>query len=535
VSLFKKIILVITLSVVLSSVIQVFTSVRQISNLGESDLVSKSRAILSRLEKTATYVATQGGLTDVIQKMKLAYPDGNLPPEAKRVVLNQVPIFAALMVGSDGAKEEGYEFRAFSNEPRNTKNKATSKESEILRQFETDPEKKEIIETTSDMVIVYRPIRLSEKRGCLNCHGDPKTSPWGNGKDILGFKMENWSDGHLHAAFAVIQSKDSAKAAISEGLIIFLVFSLIGLAISIGVAMMITSASFKNLATINEQLNTVGSALYTAGEEIQSSSQSLSNAATEAAASIEETSASTEEVSSMIRLNANNSSQAKDLANECQAQAQEGQNQVNQLIKSMDEIANSSKKIEEITNVIDDISFQTNLLALNAAVEAARAGEQGKGFAVVAEAVRTLAQKSSISAKEISSLIKESVDKIQKGYDIAKESGQSLDRIVIAVQKVNVLNSEIANASQEQSTGMEAINRSVLELDKVTQLNAASAEEVANASDSLNSQAHKLKEQMESLTRTIVGMKSVPNNMSENKSEKINTWSEKGKAVKKAS
>ncbi|OYZ18795.1 MAG: hypothetical protein B7Y39_13025 [Bdellovibrio sp. 28-41-41] len=122
----------------------------------------------------------------------------------------------------------------------------------------------------------------------------------------------------------------------------------------------------------------------------------------------------------------------------------------------MDEIANSSKKIEEITNVIDDISFQTNLLALNAAVEAARA------------------QKSSVSEKEISTLI--------------KESGQSLHRIVVAVEKVNVLNSEIANASQEQSSGMEAINRSVLELDKVTQLNAVSAEEVASTSDSLNEQ-----------------------------------------------
>lgn len=526
-SLFKRIILVLTLSVVLSSMIQIFVSAHQVSKLGEVDLISKSRAILSRLEKTATFVAAQGGLNEVIQKMKQNFPDGNLPTEAKQLVLNQVPIFAALKVGSDGSKEEGYEFRVFSTDARNKDNKATSKETEILKQFEANPEKNEIVESTSDLVTVYRPIRLSEKRGCLNCHGDPKTSPWGNGKDILGYPMENWKDGHLHAVFAIIQSKEATKAAVSDGIFMFILVGFIGLAISIGVAMLITKASFKNLANINDHLNSLGSKLFSAGNEIQKSSQSLSSAATQAAASIEETSASTEEVSSMIKLNASNSSQAKNLAMECQAQAQEGQSQVTQLIKSMDEIASSSKKIEEITNVIDDISFQTNLLALNAAVEAARAGEQGKGFAVVAEAVRTLAQKSSVSAKEISTLIKESVDKIQKSYDIAKESGQSLHRIVVAVEKVNVLNSEIANASQEQSSGMEAINRSVLELDKVTQLNAASAEEVANTSDSLNEQAQKLKEQMEHLTKTITGNGTSQTNFSENQTEQNNSYSEK--------
>lgn len=492
---------------VISSLVQTITSIHQVSKLGEADLISKSRAILSRLEKTAAYVATQGGLADIIQKTKAAYPDGNLPADAKTKVLNQVPIFAALTVGSDGAKEEGYEFRVFSTEPRNKDNQATAKEAEILKQFETDATKTEIVETSSDQVIVYRPVRLSEKRGCLSCHGDPKTSPWGTGKDILGYQMENWSDGRLHAVFAVIQSKTAAKAAVSEGIIVFMIIGFIGLVLSLGIAMLITNASFKNLANVNEHLNKVGAELLITSSEIQSSAQSLSNAATEAAASIEETSASTEEVSSMIKLNANNSAQAKDLAQECQKQAQEGQHQVNELIKSMDEISSSSKKIEEITNVIDDISFQTNLLALNAAVEAARAGEQGKGFAVVAEAVRTLAQRSSVSAKEISTLIKESVDKIQKGYNIAKESGSSLDRIVVAVEKVNVLNSEIANASQEQSSGMEAINRSILELDKVTQLNAASAEESAASSESLNTQAEKLNVQMTSLTETISGKK----------------------------
>jgi methyl-accepting chemotaxis protein len=207
----------------------------------------------------------------------------------------------------------------------------------------------------------------------------------------------------------------------------------------------------------------------------------------------------------MIQLNANNSEQAKSLAGECQSLAKDGKHQVEELIKSMNEISESSKKIEEIITVIDDIAFQTNLLALNAAVEAARAGEQGKGFAVVADAVRSLAQRSSVSAKEISALIKESVEKIGAGYNVAKDSGESLNRIVTAVEKVTTLNVEIANASNEQSQGMSSINKSVLELDKLTQQNAASAEETAASSELLNSKAKQLHQQMLILKEIIEG------------------------------
>ncbi|MCB0368242.1 MAG: hypothetical protein KDD45_02095 [Bdellovibrionales bacterium] len=171
----------------------------------------------------------------------------------------------------------------------------------------------------------------------------------------------------------------------------------------------------------------------------------------------------------------------------------------------MNDISSSSKKIEEIITVIDDIAFQTNLLALNAAVEAARAGEQGKGFAVVADAVRSLAQRSSVSAKEISNLIKESVHKIEHGHEIAQNSGNSLNKIVEAVEKVTNLNVEIATASGEQSQGMNTINKSILELDKLTQQNAASAEETAASSDLLNTKAKQLHAQMLILKEIIDG------------------------------
>lgn len=185
--------------------------------------------------------------------------------------------------------------------------------------------------------------------------------------------------------------------------------------------------------------------------------------------------------------------------------AEEGENQMKILIQSMKDVATTAKKVEEITNVIDDIAFQTNLLALNASVEAARAGENGKGFAVVAEAVRQLAQKSAASAKEISGLISESVTQVEQSYGYAVKSGQSLETIVREAQKVSALNSEIAEASVEQSTGIQQISRAVHDLDKVTQNNAASSEETAAASVELSQQSSRLDELVGSVEEVLKG------------------------------
>lgn len=500
-----RIIVAILFASTIGLIIQIFFSSREIKKQGEKDLIAKSSAILSRLEKARDFVAAQGGLEHTIEAIKKDFPDGKLNDEAKMKVLKQVPIYASLKIGSEDAAKEGYEFRVFSNEPRKEKNLSTPEEKEILARFAADANLDQIVSTLDDKVVVYRPVRLSQKMGCLTCHGSPSTSPWGNGKDILGYTMENWSDNHLHAVFAIIQSKSTINAESRRSTFLIVAIGIAGVLLSLLVGFLLTRNTIEDLKKVNSELNTVGAELYNASQEISNSSQSLSVAATEAAASIEETSASTEEVSSMIQLNATNSDQAKSLAEECQNRAAEGKRNVQDLINSMDEISQSSKKIEEIISVIDDIAFQTNLLALNAAVEAARAGEQGKGFAVVADAVRSLAQRSSVSAKEISSLIKESVEKIGSGYNIAKESGDSLNRIVSAVEKVTTLNVEIANASNEQAQGMTTINKSVLELDKLTQQNAASAEETAASSDLLNTKARQLHQQMAILKEIIEG------------------------------
>lgn len=230
----------------------------------------------------------------------------------------------------------------------------------------------------------------------------------------------------------------------------------------------IVSSLHDNARTVNDSIHVVSHA-----------GQKLSETATSAAASLEETVASLEEITSMIRNNSDNSQQASQLALASRETALKGEEELRHLSQAMDDISASSKQIAEIIHVIDDIAFQTNLLALNAAVEAARAGEQGKGFAVVAEAVRSLAQRSSAAAKDINQLINDSSHKVQRGSEAATNSNEVLSKIMNSIKKTADLNSEIASASSEQTSGIQQINVAMNQLDQVTQGNAASSEEIA--------------------------------------------------------
>lgn len=492
-----KVMLVVALTGAVSTGTAIFISAARVHKDGELSLVDKSRAILSRLESVRSYVASQGGLDEIIQKTVQQYPDGKISETSKMDILKRVPIFASMKVGSENAKEEHYEFRVFSDEPRRKENLATSTELEILKRFEADPGLKEIQDIQSDKVILYRPVRLSQAQGCLTCHGDPATSPWGNGKDILGFQMENWADGKLHGAFAIISSTAQVEAAATAATWTIAFWGLFASAVAVGIAFFIMRPALASLKAIVESLNGAGEQVNEAAREISTSSQSLSQSSAQAAAHIEQTSASTEEMNSMIVRNTEFTEKARLLATTAVEKANAGQTVVSSLIMSMEDITQSSKKISDIINVIDDIAFQTNLLALNASVEAARAGDHGKGFAVVAEAVRTLAQRSASSAKEISTLIKDSVEKIENGSSKVHESGSSLDQIVGAVKELAELNSEIAQSSSEQAQGVKQISHAIHDLDSLTQSNAAAAEETAAASEELSSQS--------TLMRTVVG------------------------------
>ena len=257
------------------------------------------------------------------------------------------------------------------------------------------------------------------------------------------------------------------------------------------------NTSVSNLLNMVGQINTASGSISSGAAEIANGNHDLSQRTEEQASSLEETASSMEEMTSTVKQNADNARQANQLASAASEQASKGGDVVKNAVSAMSEINSSSKKIADIISVIDEIAFQTNLLALNAAVEAARAGEQGRGFAVVAGEVRNLAQRSAGAAKEIKSLINDSVDKVEEGSKLVDESGKTLEEIVEAVKKVSDIIAEIAAASQEQSSGIEEVNKAVMQMDEMTQQNAALVEEAASASESMEEQAKAMIELME--------------------------------------
>ncbi|ARP88696.1 methyl-accepting chemotaxis protein [Bordetella genomosp. 9] len=228
--------------------------------------------------------------------------------------------------------------------------------------------------------------------------------------------------------------------------------------------------------------------------EISAGNTDLSSRTEQQAASLEETAASMEELASTVKQNAENARQANQLAASASDVAERGGSAVAEVVNTMQEISGSSRKISEIVSVIDGIAFQTNILALNAAVEAARAGEQGKGFAVVAGEVRSLAQRSAQAAKEIKALIEDSVSKVGAGSQQVERAGATMQEIVASVKRVTDIMGEISAASEEQSSGIDQVNRAVSQMDEVTQQNAALVEEAAAAAGSLQEQAQRLAE-----------------------------------------
>ncbi|MCB1769763.1 MAG: bacteriohemerythrin [Candidatus Competibacteraceae bacterium] len=231
-----------------------------------------------------------------------------------------------------------------------------------------------------------------------------------------------------------------------------------------------------------------------AAGQIARGSADLSQRTEEQASALQETASSMEELTTTVKHSADNAQQANQLAVVARDQAEQGGQVVDRAVSAMNAIYQSSRKIADIIGVIDEIAFQTNLLALNAAVEAARAGEQGRGFAVVAGEVRKLAQRSADAAKEIKALITDSVTKVEDGSALVERSGQTLPEIVAAIKKVSDIVAELAAAAREQASGIEQVNKAILQMDQVTQQNASLVEETAAASQAMSDQARELME-----------------------------------------
>ena len=247
-----------------------------------------------------------------------------------------------------------------------------------------------------------------------------------------------------------------------------------------------------SLAAIVTQVREVSDSIATGSAEIATGNADLSQRTEEQASALQQTAATMDELGTTVRNNANNAQQANELAMSASGVATKGGDVVNEVVSTMKGINDSSKKISDIIGVIDGIAFQTNILALNAAVEAARAGEQGRGFAVVAGEVRNLAQRSAQAAKEIKTLISNSVDQVEQGTALVDRAGQTMEEVVNAIQQVSVIVGEISSASKEQSAGVDQVGMAVAQMDQVTQQNAALVEESAAAAQSLRVQAGQL-------------------------------------------
>ncbi|MBF0443403.1 MAG: MCP four helix bundle domain-containing protein [Oligoflexales bacterium] len=320
----------------------------------------------------------------------------------------------------------------------------------------------------------------------------------------------------VKAAEFVSKSGISETQAISSksrtSLNFVLLVTIAGILVSVilgGIIAVLISRSIANpILGVSQMLQNASHEMGLATEQLNLASQKLSEAANESAASLEQTSSSMEEFSSMVKRNAANAHEVNKLAQSSKKAAETGDEEIRSLIVAMNGIVAGSKKIEEIISVIDNIAFQTNLLALNAAVEAARAGDHGKGFAVVADAVRDLAQRSSSAAKEITTIIKESVTQSDNGAKIAAKSGESLKEIVIGAKKVADLIGEITSASEEQSQGIVQITQAIGQIDQATQSNASSASEAASTSEELSSQVRRLRQSVGHLLSLVNGRNS---------------------------
>lgn len=313
------------------------------------------------------------------------------------------------------------------------------------------------------------------------------------------------ADGHDNWAFFI---KTPQKTIMSGAYM--LLWTQVGLAafflVLITLAIVLISSKIsKTFLKLTENLKDSEDIVRNAIEQVSLAGQNLANTTSTSAASLQETVASLEEMASIVKLSSDNAHQAASLSQTSSLSAEKGETEMRHLLHAMTEISEASRKIEEITAVIDDLSFQTNLLALNAAVEAARAGEQGKGFAVVADAVRSLAQKSAEAAKGISSLISDSVEKIESGTQKASAAGEVLQEIVGSVQKVSSLNKDISSSSSEQAVGIAQISQAMNHLDATIQINATSSQEIAATVVQIHKQSEIMSRVVDEIKEVVSG------------------------------
>jgi methyl-accepting chemotaxis protein len=460
--------------------------------------------MLAEVEKQARMAADQliSARKVIAEKQKAINTDSKGNFEFKGVI----PAIVGREIAEHFSQTTIFKMKQTSIKYRNPANKPDAWEVQQLEKFERDPGLKDIseivkLENGTEVFRLMVPLKIEE--ACLKCHGDPATSPTGDGKDIAGRQMENYKLGDIRGGISVTAPMAAINAAIASNRNINILGNGIYVLLVGSVVFFITRNIISLLKRLVYNLKNGAEEVSSAANQISSSSQSLAEGASQQASSIEETSASIEEMSSMTAKNADNAKEANQLAIKTKMSAESGNEALATLQTTMRDLNSGNDKVLSIIKSIDEIAFQTNLLALNAAVEAARAGEHGKGFAVVAEEVRNLAQRCSVASKETADLINSRVASTENAAKIADQFAANLKEIVTEAKKVTDLAGEIAAASQEQSDGISQISKAITTVDTVTQQNAANAEELASSSEELSAQAENLKAIIQQLVMEI--------------------------------
>lgn len=420
-----------------------------------------------------------------------------------------IPVVASWSSIEEVAKDFGYTFRVTKRQARNPLNEPDAKESELLDYLERSGADEYFLDDEAADELVYaRPIRLTSD--CLLCHGDPADSLSGDGKDVLGFAMEDWKTGETHGAFILKADKRNLRAmgtaAFLDGVGDTALWTLPLVALLVCGAVAFVSVSV--MKPLKRSLGLVAGnsdGNLEASSRIRSASALLSDGVCKQVSSIEETSATLAEISSVSRGNAEMAAKVQRSVGETGSLVRQGSSKIGEMQEAIDAINRSSLNISGIIKAIEDIAFQTNILALNASVEAARAGVAGAGFSVVANEVRSLAKKCADAAQASEEMIQDSLSKSEKGVQVTNDIVRFLKRIEEQVSSVELSFDEIAEASERQSVGVSQINSAMETMDQVSQQSAAHSESLAHAADSLRTKARETRDLVASMEALIFG------------------------------
>jgi methyl-accepting chemotaxis protein len=488
-------------STVLTTAVCLLSEQRLVDSQSSTALRSNMKSLMDSAETARQAAAAL--------RRENAFDDARLVENAKKhssfrdsTLYKTVPVVAAWNSVGSLAKQQGYDFRVPANDPRDPRNEPTAGEARILQWLEANRGKDYFEEDTGRQEAIYaRAVILSED--CLVCHGHPSRSKTDDGKDPLGFPMENWKPGDMHGAFLLRASTAPFIAAKRRSMmesagLLLLSALVIGLALHL-LWRRVQRQLDSNVGTIRAQsaeLSTMVSAL--TGE-----AGALARASAQQSASIEENSAAMEEIRGVAQQNRRAAADAASSIGACKSHASLASSSLGDLAAAMNEINDSTGRIAKIIRLMDEIAFQTNILALNAAVEAARAGQAGQGFSVVADEVRSLAHRSTQAAKEIQSIIEESVTRARNADEVSHAVSAAIGKMNTAIQHLAGIVQHVEGASQEQARGIDEMSNALHGISNLTSTVTGAAHASQERAEQLGAQSEQLNGAATSLERLL--------------------------------